>query len=416
MKDTILAIFSGLLLATLTAAHASDPVQTARRPVFRWDTVPVFAHCGKPDGPFTDEQAKALSRFAYVGLEKIQEMRLRKPAFETMRSAALAIKSHNPDTFVAAYCNTCLEDCAKLHGEGYDQFLEHREAWQLFGKHGTPVLVRDAGVFDLAKPEVQAWWLDRVRKIAAEPAFDAIFLDAATRAYWLVSQIGQERANTYDQAMRQLLGTLNRSTEKPLIYNGINVRMALWTDAGSRYLDRTDGVMVEHFLGYSQINDDGTLRQDELVKTFQRIRDLSRTGKIILVRSWPKTHAVWGKHPEDQLWMNEPTASAKEIPPHLATPRAEKLREILRDELDFCLACFLICAGENCYFNYSWGYGEWDRVTSGNFDWYPQFDRPLGPPNGEFKQDGMIFTREFAHAAVRVDLETEQAHIDWKQP
>ena len=154
------------------------------------------------------------------------------------------------------------------------------------------------------------------------------------------------------------------------------------------------------------------------METFHRLRDLSRTGKIILVRSWPKTHAVWGKRPGDQLWMNEPTASAKstptkELPLRLAEPSAEKLREILRDELDFCLACFLICAGENCYFNYSWGYGEWDRGTSGNFDWYPQFDRPLGPPNGEFKQDGLVFTREFAHAAVRVDLKTEQAHIDW---
>lgn len=412
---------TALLLAPLGALHSGDPAPISPRPVFRWNTVPVFAHCGKPDGPFTDEQAKALSRFAYVGLEKIQEMKFHKPAFETMRAAALAIKAHNPHVCVAAYWNTCLEDCAKLHGEGYEDFRKHRGAWQLPGKHGQPVLVRDAGMFDLTKPEVQAWWLDRVRKLAAEPAFDALFLDAATRAHWLISQCGPEQADAYDQAMRYLLGTLNRSTDKPLIYNGLNVRTAHWSDGGSRYLDCTDGLMVEHFLGYSQRDTDGSLRRDELVKTFQRVRDLSRTGKIILVRSWPKTHAVWGKRPGDQLWMNEPAVSvkspsAKELPPQLTTPRAEKLREILRGELEFCLACFLICAGENCYFNYSWGYGEWAWGSSGNFDWYPEFDRPLGPPKGEFKQDGMIFTREFAHAAVRVDLEKEQAHIDWRQP
>lgn len=83
----IFSLLAALPLAPLAALHSTNPKQTFRRPVFRWNTVPVFAQFGKPDGPFTDQETRALSRFAYVMRENIQEMKLPDPAFETMRAA-----------------------------------------------------------------------------------------------------------------------------------------------------------------------------------------------------------------------------------------------------------------------------------------------------------------------------------------
>ena len=37
---------------------------------------------------------------------------------------------------------------------------------------------------------------------------------------------------------------------------------------------------------------------------------------------------------------------------------------------------------ERCYFCYTWGYSEEHPA----FDWYPDFDKPLGPPLGEAKR------------------------------
>ena len=48
------------------------------------------------------------------------------------------------------------------------------------------------------------------------------------------------------------------------------------------------------------------------------------------------------------------------------------------------------------------------------FDWYPEFDKPLGAPKGDAKRDGFKYTREFEHASVFVDLKTKTAKIDWK--
>ena len=45
-----------------------------------------------------------------------------------------------------------------------------------------------------------------------------------------------------------------------------------------------------------------------------------------------------------------------------------------------------------------------------------EFDRPLGPPKGPAVQDGYIYTREFAHAKVRVDIENEVGEIEWLEP
>ena len=68
-----------------------------------------------------------------------------------------------------------------------------------------------------------------------------------------------------------------------------------------------------------------------------------------------------------------------------------------------------MAAESHCYFCYTWGYTEDD----GTFDWYPEFDKLLGAPTGEAKRTGWAYEREFAHAAVFVDLDKQTARIEW---
>lgn len=53
-------------------------------------------------------------------------------------------------------------------------------------------------------------------------------------------------------------------------------------------------------------------------------------------------------------------------------------------------------------------------MFTAHFDWYPEFDKPLGAPKGDAKRDRFKYTREFEHASVFVDLEKKTAKIDWK--
>jgi hypothetical protein len=101
------------------------------------------------------------------------------------------------------------------------------------------------------------------------------------------------------------------------------------------------------------------------------------------------------------------SVSRNENPGH---PR-EELSRLSRERITFPLACFLVAAQQNCYLHYTWGH----REMHGTFDWYPELDKPLGPPQGDATRTGWTYQREFAHASVFVDLETQTARIDWKR-
>ena len=90
-----------------------------------------------------------------------------------------------------------------------------------------------------------------------------------------------------------------------------------------------------------------------------------------------------------------------------------ELAMIAKERVTFPLACFLIGAQPYSYFMLSWGWG----VNTGALVEFPEMKKPLGPPLGAYErqsEDKWIFTREFKHADVWVDLEKEEGRITWK--
>jgi Hypothetical glycosyl hydrolase family 15 len=44
-----------------------------------------------------------------------------------------------------------------------------------------------------------------------------------------------------------------------------------------------------------------------------------------------------------------------------------------------------------------------------------EYDRPLGRPTAPAIRNGYTYTREFAHASVRLDIEKQTGVIDWRE-
>ncbi len=88
----------------------------------------------------------------------------------------------------------------------------------------------------------------------------------------------------------------------------------------------------------------------------------------------------------------------------------EEARLAARKDITFPLACFLVGAEQNCFLCYTWGWNP----EEGTFEWYPEFDRPLGPLKGPAVREGWTYKREFEHASVFVDLEKRVGTIDWR--
>ena len=75
---------------------------------------------------------------------------------------------------------------------------------------------------------------------------------------------------------------------------------------------------------------------------------------------------------------------------------------------EYCLAGFLIVAGEHSYWGMGAGWGVDD------FPWYPEFDRPLGKPLAAAEQRGRgQYFRAFEHLNVTLDTTKKTAAILW---
>jgi hypothetical protein len=98
--------------------------------------------------------------------------------------------------------------------------------------------------------------------------------------------------------------------------------------------------------------------------------------------------------------------------------RTDEIRKSLTGDeaathrFNFVLATFLICAEKHSYFYAHDGY---DANKSKVWMTHPpELDRPLGAPKGPAVREGYVYTREFVHAAVRLDLENQTGKIDWR--
>ena len=124
--------------------------------------------------------------------------------------------------------------------------------------------------------------------------------------------------------------------------------------------------------------------------TIETMNKASKDGKLVIFKAWPGF-----------TWWSD-----KEL---IKKPHADQLA-VAKKNLTFPLACFLVGAGPNCYFCYTWGW----LPEYGTFDRYPEFDKQLGPPKADAVRTGWTFRREFQHASVFVDIEKRIGRIDWK--
>ena len=371
MKHYSLSLVA-LLLVPHAAIHAADAL-----PPFGWDRVPLYAHVGKQADDFTPEELDFLAkRFNFIAFEKGQAVRKRGDTESGIAEAARQIKLRNSSAKVLFYWNAFLDYPLYRAGRTFpaDGHLKDRR--------GQPVLVRNTvPSYDLTRADVRAWWSDVACAAARGSEVDGIFADALLQVTSPGKRklLGEERYKLLNEGLATLLDETRRKLgpDKLILYNGLR------GNDGGQFLPQTSGAMIEHFGHFSGGG------KEKMAEDIDAMRAAARVGKIVCLKAWPGFS-----------WMDAELMKK----PH------NKLALLARERLTFPLACFLVAAESHSYFCYTWGY----RETNGTFDWYPEFDKPLGPPQGEARRDGWVYRREFAHASVVVDLETKTATINWR--
>jgi hypothetical protein len=383
--------FKRMLLGAVFACSlcVGSVAAAERMPVFSWDTVPRYMHVRKTTA-FTDKEIEYLATFPLITFEKTTGMKDAGSTEEGTLAAAKAVKKVNPRTKILYYRNIL------VHYPLYqaDDELGSIQGALLADKKGDTKLVRGKGAaYDLSNKKVQEWWLDNAKEVCRFGYIDGLFVDGNIKVLeegYLRKNVGGEKKDSIEKAYHRMMKKLPYiiGRDKLILANIIRAR---FDDAGLDYLRYFDGSYVE---GFEHAVGRGVSREEYMAKGIKAIQTAARRGKIIAFTMG------MGKEVETEMGIDESRIELSDA-------------VTVQQRFTYALALFLICADEQSYFLPHDGYGVDRNRSQFWMKEMPEYSRPLGPPKAKAKKSGWIYTREFEHASVRLDIENEQAGIVW---
>jgi len=357
-------------------------------PEFSWDRVPLYMHIRKATS-YTDEEIAFIAKFPLITFEKANGHQDHGSVEEGTLIAARAVKKVNPKVKILYYRNVFVHYGNYAANEG----LERIPGALLRDEKGNSKLVRNrVEAYDLSNSDLRTWWVDTCKNLTVDEAIDGIFLDGNVKALvpgYLARQIGaRKRKRTMDGYHLMMKQTREAIGPNELMI--ANLLRARFENAGLEYLDYFDGSYLEGF--FHNVGD--ASYEEYVAKGIDAMQKAARRGKMIAFSSG--------------LALPESTSNMGIDEGH-ATVQSDAQA---RAALVYPLAVFLICAEKYSYFRVHEGYSanEDDRWMR----WFPEYDRPLGPPDGPAKKDGYRYSRTFAHASVFLDVKRRTAEIQWR--
>ncbi|MEY4384978.1 MAG: hypothetical protein RLY20_261 [Verrucomicrobiota bacterium] len=387
MKLTIrIILVNGVVSMLALASLASSLRADDRLPKFTWDRVPVYAHFGY-DPALTPQQYDFLAKhFSFVTFAAGSV----KDAEKNIAAAAAEIKKRNPSAKVLFYFAADIPHSNFTASNSIlpkEAFFEKPSIRKYVDPKTGKKVEREIYRLDKSQPAMREWWASVAEKAVKEYGCDGVFADG------LANDGGDQITPEKRAAVRKGVATMCKLAHDKMGPKGLIIFNPLHGEEGSELLPATDGAMIDNFDRTMFLKDAGKIPGAKdlnmMAADIEAMQKASKAGKIVIFKGWP------GFHQKDKELMKRPH---------------EELVKIAAKNITFPLASFLIAAGPNCYFQYTWGWSS----DNGTFDWYPEFEKPLGAPKGDAKRDGFKYTREFEHASVFVDLETKTGRIDWK--
>lgn len=363
------------------------------RPAFSWDRVPQYMHIRKAE-KFTDAEIKYLASFPFLTFEKTTGHRAFQSTEDGTIAAAKAVKEVNHSTKILYYRNVM------VHYGTYNANAEIEKVPGAFlvGRNGKTKLVRNvAEAYDLSNTQVRDWWVGHAKQVCSDPSIDGLFLDGNIKVLspaYLKRDIGDEKKAAQLAGYTTMMTEARKALGPDKIMLANVLRVGQSKDDGLEAIKGFDGSYIENFeLAATQEQ-----KKDNVAKGIEAFQKAARDGFMIAFTAG----------------LSELNETESDLNPQ----RTDEIRKGLGEKDDhtkrfgYLLAMFLTCAEKHSYFLAHDGYGaERSKVWMKP---HPELDRPLGEPKAPAVRDGYIYTREFAHAKVRLDIENEVGEIEWK--
>jgi hypothetical protein len=394
MKHTLTLLAAFLFAPLVSLPAAESPPGTDKLPAFSWEQVPQYMHIRKAR-KFTDAEIKYLASFPLLTFEKTTGHRTFQSTEDGSLAAARAVKEVNPSTKILYYRNVTVHyGTYKANAE-----IEKVPGAFLVGRNGKTKLVRNAcEAYDLTSPQVRDWWVGHARQVCADPAIDGLFLDGNIKVLspaYLKREIGDEKKAAQLAGYGTMMGETRMALGPDKIMLANVLRVGQSKDDGLEAIKRFDGSYIEGF----ELAATPEQKKDNVAKGIEAFQKAARDGVMIAFTAG----------------LSELNEEEGDLNPQ----RTDEIRKGLSgsdhhtNRFKYLLALFLVCVEKHSYFLAHDGYGaEKSKVWMTR---NPELERPLGEPKGPAVRDGYLYTREFAHAKVRLDIENDAGEIIWKQ-
>ena len=240
-------------------------------------------------------------------------------------------------------------------------------------------------------------------QMLSDDFIDGLFIDANIKVlhheyFPIWKKVGEEKAGQLRAGYEKILDRIEAELrpENIILANIIRARLP---NGGMDYLERFDGSYLEGF----EENVDGVSRPDYMARGIAYAQEAARQGKMIAF-TVGLGEAV--KKDSSGIGLDETRGKIEDI-------------DAVRERLDYVTALFLVIAEEYSYFYPHGGYGvgKGEEGRQRNPLWLvdlPVFNKKLGPPKGPAAKDGYIYTREFEHCSVWLDIENEAGTLIWR--
>jgi hypothetical protein len=395
IKRILTGAFNVLLSAFAEASEEGDSPRVRKvYPRFSWETVPLYQMFGHDTRLLTDAEVRKIAASSdFICIEKQHGHNTLGGAELGAHHEAKRFKTVKPGITVLFYWNASVAypftsftreftvptgPFAQLAGG--QKLSDRRRPWLVVDPKTGALATRDGHVyyFDVLNPNFRKWWSDTVGQVVREGDCAGFFLDQLHSAFWLRPKQHDEIRRSMKEMMIMAKKAMGPDT------------LLLANNGAHEYLDCADAFMFEHY-------NEESLSKEAIVQDWALMKKVAEAGKISVYRMQPDLKGT--------PFENATRKEKYDVQHH-------EIGKVSKELLEFPLACFLIGAQPYSYFCYNWGWG----LTTGPLVDYPEFKKPLGAPKGECVRRSpteWVFTREFEHASVLVDLEKRTATINW---
>ena len=314
--------------------------------------------------------------------------------------------------------------------------MSHKD-WWLKDDHGKVIWfhgdTNKHPVIDMTVPDVQVWFANFSLSLFhseedAKNLCDGIFVDGATFGSHY-KDVSPERI---EQIFKGKMASMQMAQNMFTRLNGGDVwgnpDPAVWEPTPSWYhgpawnltLQYHNGGFDPWFGSFAVLDKDGEWNVTLMEKTFNEVIAASNAGHSIVLHSFvgPGTSPFTSRGTQPRDFRVNTWRGSEKVPTDVAGCQEASANLLVQS-----LAPFLIVANERVFFSYGWFWNLEDgyipchgKAVCGMPDeWFPEFSKPLGPPKSAAVKNGTVWTREFQHASVYVDLsDRRKGRIDWK--